>query len=99
MENIELSTMLMALREELGKAQQEAEGKDIKFVVNDVELELQLTVSKDVNAKTGVKFLVFNAEAGGKLSSQSVQKIKLKLTPETGSGKPVKVSDTTTKPK
>jgi len=92
MENIELSTMLVALRRELAEAQQEAEDKDIKFVVNDVELELQLTVGKKGSAEGGVKFWVGNVNAGGEYSSQSVQKIKLKLTPKTRGGEPIEAS-------
>lgn len=99
MEGIELSAMLVALRQELQVAQQDAMGKEIKFVVNEVELELQLTVAKKAGMEGGVKFWVCNAKASGEYSSQSVQKIKLKLTPETADGKPLKVSDKDTRTK
>ena len=82
MEGVELSKMLASLRTELSKAQLEGEGKDVKFAVEDVELELQLTVTEEGGGKAGVKFWVVSAEAAGKEISQSVQKIKLKLTPE-----------------
>jgi len=98
MEGVELSTMLASLRKELGKAQQEGDGKEIKFAVSDVELELQLTVTEEGGGKAGVKFWVVNAETGGKITSQSIQKIKLNLKPETN-GETTKVADREQKPK
>ena len=98
MSGVELSRMLASLRAELWKAQQEGDSQDIKFDVKDVELELQVTVADEGSGKGGVKFLVFNAEVGGKTSSQSVQKIKLKLTPKTKSGDPIAVADEDERP-
>ena len=99
MSAVELSSMLASLRAELGKAQAEGDGKGIKFEVKDVELELQVTVSEDTDVKGGVKFHIFNASVGEKVSSQSIQKIKLKLTPTISSGGDVRVSDKGRKPK
>jgi Trypsin-co-occurring domain 2 len=92
MEGVELSKMLASLRKELGTAQQEGDGKDIKFAIDDIELELQLTVAKEGGDKAGIKFLVVNAETSGKINSQSIQKIKLNLKPES-KGDPLKVDD------
>ena len=99
MQDIGLSKMLVALRKELWDAQLDAEGKDIKFIVNDVELELQLTVTEKEGAEGGIKFWVLNAKAAAETSSQAVQKIKLKLSPKKASGGPVEVSDRDTRPK
>ncbi len=97
MEGVELSRMLVSLRKELGAAQQEGDGKDIRFAIDDVELELHLTVTKEAGAEAGVKFWVVNAETGGKVTSQSIQKIKLNLKPESlkpgPKGYPLKVDD------
>ncbi len=92
MEGVELSKMLASLRKELGAAQQEGDGKDIKFVINDIALELQLTVTKEDGGEAGIKFWVVNAEISDKVTSQSIQKIKLNLKPETN-GKTTKVAD------
>jgi len=91
---LELSTMLSALRAELCASQQEAQGKDIKFSVEDVELEIQLTVANDDVVKGGVKFWVANVGAESKESVQITHKIKLKLKPENPSGGSVKVNAT-----
>jgi len=97
MEGVELSRMLVSLRKELGAAQQEGDGKDIKFAIDDIELELQLTVTEEVGGEAGVKFWVVNAETSGKVTSQSIQKIKLNLKPESlkpePKGHPLKVGD------
>lgn len=92
MEELELSTMLKALRAELFTAQQEGEGSDIKFLVNDVELEVQLGIKKDASVKGGVKFWVYEAEVGGSLSSEKTHRIKMRITPEVAEGKPLKLS-------
>lgn len=97
MEGIELSEMITSLRQELERATEEGAGKDIKFLSGDVELELQVKVSKQGGGKVGVKFWVVNAEANGKISSESIQKIKLKLTP-TKNGKRFLVNDVDDKP-
>ncbi|MFQ5544332.1 MAG: trypco2 family protein [Nitrospiria bacterium] len=96
MEGVELSKMLASLRKELGAAQQEGDGKDIKFAIDDIELELQLTVAEEGGGKAGVKFWVVNAETGAKVTSQSIQKIKLNLKPET-KGETTKVNDEDTR--
>jgi len=93
MEGIELASMLKGLREELWKSQQEGEGKGIKFQVEDVELELQVVVSKKAGAGGSVKFWVYNAEASGELSNQVTQKIKLRLKPKDADGNTLDVTD------
>ncbi len=76
MENIELSEMLGQLREELLKARDNIEGSDLKFRVDDIEIELQIVTSKGTSG--GIKFFV---EAGGNVSQAKTQKLKLKLKP------------------
>jgi hypothetical protein len=93
MQEIELSEMLVNLRQELVKAQKSAAKEDLKFSVGDIEVELQITTTKEGQGKGGVKFWVYNAEASGKLSTQKVHKIKLTLKPELGSGGDLKILD------
>lgn len=89
MENIELSEMIGQLREELLKARGQIEGSDLKFQVEDIEIELQIVTSK--GASGGIKFFV---EAGGNMSQAQTQKLKLKLKPVGRDGKgEVLVSD------
>ena len=79
MAEIELSRMIVELRKTLETAQQEGEGKAIQFLVNETELELNVNMAHD--GQGGIKFYVF--EAGGGVSTEESQRIKIKLQPVT----------------
>lgn len=89
MAGIELSEVVKNLRQELRRAVSAGDGQDLKFEVEDLELELQVGVEKAVggegSAGGGLKFWVFETNASGKASasyaSSHLQKIKLKLRP------------------
>jgi hypothetical protein len=92
--DITLSEMLAELREELLKAQRQGTGSDLKFQVDDIEVELQVATTKGGKGGGGVKLWVFNATAEGNASKTATQKLKLKLKLAPGSdGKPVNVGD------
>jgi hypothetical protein len=93
MENIELSEMLGQLREELLKARGQSERLDLKFQIEDIEIELQIGTTKGGKGGGGVKFWVYNAEAEVNASQAKTQKLKLKLKPVGRDEKPIKVSD------
>ena len=87
MAHLELSDVLVGLRKELEQAQANAEKENLKFNVDSIDVEVQVTIEKKVEAEAGVKwkFWVVDAEATGKtgISKEAVQTIRLKLTPET----------------
>lgn len=85
-DRIPLSSMIQQLRRELEVAQKEGNGKDLRFEVGDIELELQLGVTDETKANGGIKVWVLNANLEGKAASQTVQKVKLKLTPKGAGG-------------
>ena len=94
MGNIELSEMLGQLREELLKARGQSEDSELKFQVEDIEIELQIVTTKTGGVKSGVKFWVVNAEANANASQAKTQKLKLKLKPKVGPNKePLDVGD------
>ena len=76
---LELADVITALRKELIKAQQDGDGENIRFNVNNVEVELETVVTKEADGKLGIKFWVVEANAGGKYQNASKQKIKLSL--------------------
>lgn len=80
-EKIPLSDLIVELRRELLDAQRRGQQEGLKFLVEDVELELQLAASDSTEAGAGVKFWILSGEAKGKVSSQSLQKVTLKLKP------------------
>jgi len=95
MTRIELSDMIVGLRKELQEAQAKAEKEDLKFKVESIDVEVQVTVSKEANVEGSAKwkFWVFGeaeGKAGVGVAKETVQTIRLKLTPEQG-GKAVKV--------
>lgn len=93
MDNIELSEMLGQLREELLKARGQSEGSDLKFQVEDIEIELQIVTTKGGKGGGGVKFWVYNAEAEVNVSQAKTQKLKLKLKPKKPTGEDFDVGD------
>jgi hypothetical protein len=93
MENIELSEMLGQLRKELSIAQSEGARSDLKFQIEDIEIELQIGTTKGGKGGGGIKFWVYNAEAEVNASQAKTQKLKLKLKPVGRDEKLIKVSD------
>ncbi len=90
---IGLSEAITVLRKQLIKAQDKGKDEGLRFKIEDINLELQVVAENEVHADGGVKFWVYNAQAGGKLSSQVMQKISLKLKPETSSGDNFELND------
>ena len=88
-----MNRMLAQLRKELLVAERAGKGSALRFLVDEVEIELQLATTSEDGAGGGVKFWVFNAEAKVNASEANTQKLKLKLKPVGPDGQPVKVSD------
>ena len=63
---LELSEVIQALRENLTEAQSQGVGQNIRFNINNVEVELQTVVDKEATTGAKVKFLVVDADANGK---------------------------------
>ena len=93
MDKIPLSEMLAQLRKDLLQTQEEGKGSDLKFQIEDIEIELQLATTKEAGVGGGVKFWVFNADAKIDTAEAKTQKLKLKLKPVGTDGKPVNVGD------
>jgi hypothetical protein len=103
MERIELSDMLVSLRKELLAAQAKAEKENLKFKIDSIDVEVQVTVSIEakVEGKASWKFWVFGGVEGkaeADRARENVQTVRLKLTPEQD-GKPIQVAGEGTKPK
>ena len=93
MEKIGLVETIDALRSELAEAVKKAQGQDIQFPIGSVQLEFQVGVTRDVEAKGGVKFWVLELGASGSYANESVQKVTLNLeAPVDDEGRAVKVT-------
>lgn len=96
-DTLELAEVIKALRQELIKAQLQGQEENIKFNVPNIELELETVVTKEKDAKLGMKFWVVDANAGGKYQDSFKQKIKLSLKP-TLDGKELEVGKSVVNP-
>ena len=63
MENIELSKMLGQLRNELQAAKLQGARSDLKFQIEDIEIELQIVTTQEKEGDVAIKFWVLNANA------------------------------------
>lgn len=74
-----LSDVLTKLREELLAVKQHGEDSDIKFLIDETEVELKFGVTRGTKAEGGAAFWVFNANAGTEASHAVTQTLRLKL--------------------
>jgi len=91
--NIPLSEMLQSLRQELALAKLAGKGAGIRFDIDEVEVELQVSVSKDRGANGKVSFWVLEGGAEAKAANASVHTFKLKLRVLDEDGVPLRVDD------
>src|SRR5215813_1004447 len=95
MQRISLANAIAQLRDELREAILEGKDKDIVFTPNEIELEL--SIDFEVEAKAGGKFklLTFlDLSVDGKARRESQHKIKISLTAADEKGEPIKVRST-----
>ncbi|WP_339136581.1 MAG: trypco2 family protein [Candidatus Electrothrix sp. GW3-4] len=90
---LELAEMIKGLRAQLAEAQREGEDKDIRFTVEDVELELQITTEGQAKGGVAAKFYVLTSKVDVSKKDTVTQKLKLKLKAEKADGGSVQVSD------
>lgn len=86
-----LADVMTELRREMREAATKAAKETPHFKVREVEVELQVAVTKKAKAAGGVKFWVYSAEAGGELQKQNTQTIRLKLDAVDEEDKPFKM--------
>lgn len=99
---ITLSKALEDLRSELATAQQEGDGKDIKFEIQEVSLDLQIVAGGEVSGEVNAGWGILTAKAGAKVSEVATHKLnlKLKVIGDRGNGTdPLKVSGEGNAPK
>jgi len=97
MSGIPLARMLADLRGELIEAQRLGSGQDLKFQIEDIELELRMTTSQQGDDTTKVDFKVFNAAKGNQHGSSAGHTIKLTMRAVGGDGRSFEVNSAPTK--
>ena len=78
-ERISLSEWLGALRAELSEAYRAGEEEDVRFVVDGIELDFEMTSSRERGGHAGVQFWVLDAAAAGTRGSSTAQRVRLSL--------------------
>ncbi len=97
MKSIPLAEMLLGLRRELLAAQEQAANEQLRFKIEDIEVEVKVGTTRKGAVKGGVKFWVVDAGTEGSVESQKLQTLKLKLKPVDAGGEDTLVSDRDTK--
>lgn len=90
---IPLSELIDAVRGELELAAWKAENKDLQFLVEDVQLELEIETSRSRGGEGGLKIWVVNVGGKRERSDASTQRVTLTLGPVYRDGTSLKVSD------
>ncbi len=97
-DKLELAAMIKALRSELIEAQREGEGEEIRFTIEDVELEVQVAAETQVKGGVAAKFYVLTSKVDGSKTDRVSQKLKLKLKASKADGSSIEVSDHVPRP-
>jgi len=92
-----LSDVVEQLRKDLAEAVIKSEGKDIRFKVNEIEVELKTVIEEARSGNGGFNFSVLKFGGGFNDKNAETQTIKLKLEPlqkdkETGEDNNVEIS-------
>lgn len=93
-ERIGLADWITSLRAELQQAQKEGVGKELQFAVGPLDLEFEMTATREADGKAGIKFWLVELGGGAKASSGVTQRVKMTLSPVTAAGSAVTVGDT-----
>src|SRR5215469_8879651 len=92
--SIPLDKVIPDLRAELLKAVSEGQGKELRFKLDPVEIELSVGMTYKGGGNVGVKFWVLEIGAKGDIERAGSHKLKLKLNPVDKDGNQFMVRDT-----
>jgi hypothetical protein len=83
--DIPLAAAIRSIRREILAAVREGEDEDVRFALGPIELELHVTMARELGAEGGVKLWVVSA--GGKRTDTSERShtVRLSLTPRLAS--------------
>lgn len=91
---IELSTAVRAIREQLVRAALDGAGAPIRFEVGPIQMDFAVELRREAGAKGGVKAWVLSAEAEASASRATTHRVSFTLTPkDAATGGPVEVGE------
>jgi len=91
-DDITVADLIYQLRGDLFRAAESGRGRDPKFVVGPVELELAVVVDSSRSRGGKASLWVVDVSAQGQRSTQTTHRIKLTLQPVGPDGKPSQIS-------
>ena len=91
-ERVPLAGAIRELRTQLMDSMREAEAEELRFALGDIELELQLEVSRETHGDAGIRFWLVSLGGSVGASKSTTHTVRLTLTPETAEGKTPRVS-------
>jgi hypothetical protein len=91
---LELAAAVNAIRIELARAVELAEGSPLQLEVGQIDLEFTVTLTRDVRARGGVRIWVVDLGGSAGQSASSTQKLRITLTAKDATtGESLHVSD------
>ncbi len=92
-QKIRLSELITDLRSELAEAQKQGAGKEPRFKVEEIEIELKVGITKEIDGETKVKFWVYEAGLKGGVSEEDLQRVLLRIKPVGSKGADGKLAE------
>lgn len=93
MPGLDLAATMTALRTELIEAMAARPDDDVVFPVGEITVEFHLGVTRQAEAKGGLRFWVVEAGAGGSFSREEVHTVTMTLqAPVDANGRPVQIA-------
>ncbi|MEU8158779.1 trypco2 family protein [Micromonospora parva] len=80
-DEVELYDVIRKVRGDLARAMWEGEGKDLRFRLESVELQLEIAVVKVAKGTAKVRLVVVDADAGREKSTTTRHHVKVVLSP------------------
>ena len=88
---VDLGDVLIDLRHQLMRVQEEGEEQALRLAIDQVELELEVAVTAEARGEAKTRFWVIDAKVDGGLERVATQKIKLSFSLLDEDGIPVKM--------
>ncbi|MEV5961469.1 trypco2 family protein [Kribbella sp. NPDC051952] len=90
---IQLDEWLESLRGEFAAALRRGRGHEIRFVIDKVELEVEVQSHREAGAEGRIRFWVVDAAAEGKRGSSRTHRLRIAVTPVMDDGSSLQVRD------
>ncbi|MGH3008533.1 MAG: trypco2 family protein [Gaiellaceae bacterium] len=91
MPEVLLTDAIRQLRSQLTESMEHGEDEKLRFVLGDIDLELQVIVSKEGKGEAGIKFWLVSVGGTATASTGTTHTVRLRLTPEMKDGAKARV--------